>query len=415
MASYELPEVELPNNDLLLLRDAKAEAVLPELVDNGAKNLIRFYESASAGGGKSTLNPNGYSVTLSGSSSVTGMALGEILNPGSGTYVFKYVSTGTTGNAIVLYDYTTSSNFLIVSGSGSTEISNFDPTHRYGIHSYVGSAMTLNGTISAMICPKAAYDISQEFEPYAFSNPVLSPAVVRAANKGSGKNRLCFDLSALRAKNTYGTWTSSNVYERRGMRFTINPDMSITVVKIGDRDGDAWLDLYGDSDTTDFVGMICSGCPSGGKSGSTEYYSMQCGTNYNYGNPDEQTVTKGAIAIVIRAAYTSSTALTFKPMICTKNDWLMSREYVPYAMTNAELTAMVNPSVFAGNLTDTSVQSLTNGRIVGYASTVAGITGYVVVDTYVLNSTGTQVMQVAQFSTGARKTRLYNGSWQSWV
>lgn len=142
-------------------------STFPDIVDIGAKNMIKFYETATAGGGNAAINSNGYSVTLSGSSSVTGMKMADIIGLENATYILKYDTTGTTGSAIVIYDNTSLSNFRILSpGSGEIEISNFDPTHYYTLNNYVGTATTLNGTVSAMLCKKSLYEISSKYTPY---------------------------------------------------------------------------------------------------------------------------------------------------------------------------------------------------------------------------------------------------------
>lgn len=102
-------------------------------------------------------------------------------------------------------------------------------------------------------------------------------------------------------------------------------------------------------------------------------------------------------------------------MICAKSAYSISSKYVPYYASNAELSAAVVP-VIKTNITDTSAQALTNCVIAGDVSSLAGKTsGYVVIRTTVLDFNATHVMQIAEFSDGTRKTRLYNGSWQSWV
>lgn len=146
---------------------ASAVSALPDIVDIGAKNMIKFYRTATAGGGNAAINQNGYSVTLSGSSSVTGMKMADIVGLENATYIFKYDTTGTTGSALVIYDNTSSTNFRIISpGSGEVEISNFDPSHYYSLNNYVGTATTLNGTVSAMLCKKSLYAISNKYTPY---------------------------------------------------------------------------------------------------------------------------------------------------------------------------------------------------------------------------------------------------------
>lgn len=153
------------------------------------------------------------------------------------------------------------------------------------------------------------------------------------------KNRLDITLASLKAINTAGSW-SGNVYTRRGILFTVNDDMTISVSGTNDGTlGDSWLDLYGTGTTTDFIGMVCSGCPEGGTS---DRYGLQCGNNnWDYGAPEGRVCVQGAIAIVVRAGYDATAGLTFKPMICTAADWAISQAYAQYCPTLPELYAMI--------------------------------------------------------------------------
>ena len=95
------------------------------------------------------------------------MKMADIVGIENETYIFKYDTTGTTGSALVIVDTTTSSNFKVVSpGSGEVEINNFNPSHTYSLNNYVGTAASLDGTVSAMLCKKSLYTISNKYVPY---------------------------------------------------------------------------------------------------------------------------------------------------------------------------------------------------------------------------------------------------------
>lgn len=156
---------------------------------------------------------------------------------------------------------------------------------------------------------------------------------------GGAKNRLPYTLASLKSMNIAGEWISNNVYYRRGIYYTVNSDLTITATGTNDATGDSWLDIYGSGTTSDFVGMVCSGCPEGGAS---DKYGIQCGNNnWDYGTSDGRVCVQGPIAIVIRSGQGTSTGLLFKPMICTVADWNISHEFVPYCPTNAELYQMI--------------------------------------------------------------------------
>lgn len=162
-------------------------------------------------------------------------------------------------------------------------------------------------------------------------------ALPEIINAGA-KNKLPVTLASIKAINTAGTW-SGNAYTRRGITYTVNSDMTIDVSGTNDGSGDSWLDLYGTGTTSDFIGMVCSGCPSGG---SVTTYGQQCGNaNWDYGSADGRICVQGPVAIVVRSGYDATGGLTFKPMICTVDDWTISKDYVPYCPSLYELYQLV--------------------------------------------------------------------------
>lgn len=143
--------------------DTKQLSALTGLMNLGTKNRIKLKNSVTREGGKADINPNGYSMTFSGTTAVISMILGDIVNP-SGDLVFKYTKTGTVG-LLLIRDKTTGNNYKVVDTSGSQEIS-LNPEHEYDVLHYAGSSMTLNGTWSMMICSKSEWDVSQDYAPY---------------------------------------------------------------------------------------------------------------------------------------------------------------------------------------------------------------------------------------------------------
>lgn len=168
----------------------------------------------------------------------------------------------------------------------------------------------------------------------------LTSAQIDALNTAAcgSKNKLDYSLASLQSLNTAGTW-SGNVYTRRGITYTVNSDLTIDVSGTNDGTGDSWLDLYGTGTTSDFIGMVCSGCPEGG---SATTYGQQCGNaNWDYGSTDGRICVQGPIALVVRSGYDASGGLTFKPMVCTAYDWSISKTYVPYCPSLYDLYQMV--------------------------------------------------------------------------
>ena len=181
------------------------------------------------------------------------------------------------------------------------------------------------------------------------------------------KNLLPFDIDAIKANNTSGTW-SGNTYSQNSstISFTLNNDGTITVNGTAASAATATLFLYGSSSAAKgniFKGMIANGCPSGGAtngyslaiqgfdtatpSGGNSYYDI--GNEAAIGNDDY-------VRVYIRVQNnTTVNNLTFKPQIRLATD--SNSDYQPYADDNQTLTAKV-----AQNATDiSSVKSdLTN-------------------------------------------------------
>lgn len=130
--------------------------------------------------------------------------------------------------------------------------------------------------------------------------------------------------------------------------FTVNADGTVTAVVTASNTQTS-LTLF--SSTTDVSfdhDMVLSGCPSGG--GYTYRWSIYLldangnlifvGENGMADQGDTVVVPAGTafrqVRILIRANIGAQT-LTFKPMLCDKDLYALSSEYIPYAPTNREL------------------------------------------------------------------------------
>ena len=199
------------------------------------------------------------------------------------------------------------------------------------------TAQQVDDAIDAVATKASASDLTAETTARQNAD-AKHLAALQGLIDGGAKNRLSYTLESLKSLNTAGTW-SDNVYTRRGISFTVNADMTISVSGTNDGTGDSWLDIYGTGTTSDFVDLVCSGCPEGGAS---EKYGLQCGNNnFDYGTADGRVCVQGPIAIVVRSGYDTSTGLTFKPMVCSSTDWSVSHEYVQYCPSLYELYQMI--------------------------------------------------------------------------
>lgn len=130
--------------------------------------------------------------------------------------------------------------------------------------------------------------------------------------------------------------------------WTMNSDDSITVNGVDNsRNAYIYFTIGGSAANIDYFcddNHYLSGCPEGG-SGST--YRMYCAKG-NYTRNDEgngvlldSTTETGVLVVIMIYRGYSCNNLTFRPMICTKDAWNISRRPVPWAPSNRELYEMI--------------------------------------------------------------------------
>lgn len=277
-----------------------------------------------------------------------------------------------------------------------------------------------------MFLTKRNYNVSTAFKPYCAPADTVYQSVTNHDTAlinliDTGNKNLCkFD----RAPGSYGPTDTG------GTTFTINADNSVSFNApsnvtyhsfrvVGDPSTTGWqygipiprgryilTGLGSNSSTTSYRYILGITTSSTATRTSTSIYG-----DYEFEVTNDTT----RIDLSVYVASNNTVSATVYPMICAKSAYSISSKYVPYYASNAELSAAVVP-VIKTNITDTSAQALTNCVIAGDVSSLAGKTsGYVVIRTTVLDFNATHVMQIAEFSDGTRKTRLYNGSWPSWV
>ena len=184
--SHEFVPCSLPNYDLTRL-EAEDRAELVELVDSGAKQLVQIH-SATNGNSSATPNSNGYSVTISGAAGAgTSLDFGDLTVEKTGDYVFAAELSGTL-DKILVYDKTASQEVKRTDVSGNFIIS-LNSTHKYVVGHYNNSAQTLNGTVSVLVCTKAAFGVSNKFVPFGndpfYQVPINHNMIYRGRNLGA--------------------------------------------------------------------------------------------------------------------------------------------------------------------------------------------------------------------------------------
>ena len=204
------------------------------------------------------------------------------------------------------------------------------------------------------------------YVPYIPDNTEL---VSYADNNVLGaKNLLPFDLSSIKAYNTGGTW-NDNVYTRNGITYTVNSDGSVDV-STGQGTSSANTAFTVATGVSIKKGKyILSGCPSNGSSSTYQFlayvtpsisvYEKGTGKDFELSSDVESS---GSFQIYIYSG--QSVNLTFKPMMRPAS--VKDSTYVPYAMTNRQLTEEVQKTVWTSSvsaLTGATSVTITNVNI----------------------------------------------------
>lgn len=173
------------------------------------------------------------------------------------------------------------------------------------------------------------------------NNPVQSGGVytseqnIYAANGILGaKNLLPFDLSAIKANNTYGTW-SNNVYSYNGIDYTVNDDGSVTISGTATAGGFIYLSY--ENISLDNLLATCEGITSN-TSGIYLAINKIGGETSNVYKDNLSALLNGTMnytRIYIDNGYTF-TNLTVYPMLRLASD--TDATYQPYAKTNKQLS-----------------------------------------------------------------------------
>ena len=201
---------------------------LAEIIDNGAKNAINLY------GYTYYASDVGVHVDANASMELecSGTCLRDIyvaikdIQLTAGKYVISGIQGSTTANTYFLsIEGRNGATGAAIDYGAGAEFTAGGGEYRVYLRIKQGIDMD-NIKIKPMICTSADWAISHGYAPYALSNPVLSPAVIKSVNEGA-KNKMPYTLASLKSINTAGTW-NGNEYEHNGVKFTVNPDLSIT-------------------------------------------------------------------------------------------------------------------------------------------------------------------------------------------
>lgn len=134
-----------------------------------------------------------------------------------------------------------------------------------------------------------------------------------------------------------------------GVTFTVNADQTVTVNGTNTGTGSATFILVPNQQAILIPDgdYWFSGCPQGGSSATFDLRWYRYSSNasaYDMGSGaaihKSGNTTDSNIAIVVKAGVTVNN-ITFKPMLCTAEDYAISPEFVPYTPTMRELYEMI--------------------------------------------------------------------------
>lgn len=420
------------------IQDIK-DKYLTDVIDNGYKNIIDLHwlpYKQTINGVEWTVNPENGTISATRTSANTSNSVLYILygaNPNQVDLQMDEttVCSGSTGGGDSSYEIQVAWRNAPSATTYIQKQYNDPIMIRKGYIRYIAcivkSGYSANNVVfRPMLLSKRNYNVSTTFKPYCAPSDTVYQSVTNHDTAlinliDTGNKNVC---KYCRAPGTYGPTDTG------GTTFTINADNSVSFNApsnvtyysfrvVGDPSNTGWkygmpiprgkyilTGLGSNSSTSSYRYLLAICTSSTSPRASTSIYN-----DYEFEVTNDTT----RIDLSVYVASNNTVSATVYPMICAKSAYNISNKYVPYYASNAELSAAVVP-VTKTNITDTSAQALTNCVISGSVSSVAGKTsGYVIIRTTVLDFNAAHVMQVAEFSDGIRKTRIYNGSWQSWV
>lgn len=294
----DISKINLPNGNVVNIKDTTARAQANWNTNNGVKNLSPISGGTVASVGRVAKMP---------------------CNIPAGTYVMGWVSTATSGSSVITFykngTQIAQGGFTNSTSYSTTSITLTDTANE--IELYTNTANTIS---NVMICPKSLYDADTTYEPYALPNTKITPELIELVDSGA-KNLLpinsvtsalnYFDITVNIKAGTYVVYFGS-----LSTTDTSSTHMQVAFYKVPDRKA--------------FVGI-------------------EVGTN-KYGVvtiPEDIEI----VRVYPTASATTSTgySVTFSNMmICSKSAWDVSQKYVPYGMSNAELTKLM-PTIKSAN------------------------------------------------------------------
>ena len=301
----DISKINLPNGNVVNIKDATVRAQANWNTNNGVKNAATVNSASKTNSGYFFINNLGWVIKANEEyyiefdfEKTAGDATVQLTNANGNVISTTYVACGSSS-----------------SGHAKRKIApNVDA---YGYNAYFNATGTI--TISnLMIYP--AFITDDTFEPYALPNTKITPELIELVDSGA-KNEL-------------------NVTATSSGNFTVNSDKSITVNGSFSQAAEYTL-----ASLTGTIKGVLSGCTNG----SNSTYRMWIQYKINNGSVqridlldgsvelDLSNVTWSAVQIRVESGQTLNN-VKFYPMLCSKAAWDVSQKYVPYGMSNVELT-----------------------------------------------------------------------------
>lgn len=201
---------------------------LIEQIDAGAKNLQEGKNNTGTGG-TATIQSDGCTVKLTGSATASSsLSFSVGTAPSTGTYKFVISASGTM-DRISIWDNTSNVSVETLYGTGAIDVQ-LTGGHSYALYHFAGSAMTLNATVSFMICSVADWNVSHKIVPYRPNWDLVSSAIpktkvayptITTADTYEVVSDLAFEVPARKTVNVIATAYRNSLVLIKGMQLQI--------------------------------------------------------------------------------------------------------------------------------------------------------------------------------------------------
>lgn len=406
------------------LYEDKADKTETAAIANvGAKNVLNVTATSREVNGITFTVNDDNSVSINGTA--TARAQFQLAPSAPMPDLQGYILNGAVVNdsgAAIKFQYSASpwTSFANDSGNGAV-IGNYNNANNIAVFIDVPNGATVDNLIFKPMIRNPNIE-DDTYVPYGMTNAELTKAVeVNKAGIGAVAN----DSSKNRLKVTRSGVTVN------GVTFTVNSDGTVTAN--GTATGLIRFDVSIEMRVEIGKTYILSGCPK--LSGILVQYSDK--TSYAKNDTGEgvdfNAVSTGTPTIIIRVnPNVVLNNVTFKPMICTPEEWAVSQEFVPYAPTNRELYETIDsieselsvPIISSSTLLTDYANTLSRGYHTAFFTSAskpsdAPISDNCFVEIFVYSGS-TAIMRViptgtAHYANNYVKTKV-SGTWQSgWV